>query len=928
MTAAPGMYAFAGGLITLIGWVANIPPLTDWAHSGISMMPNMAVALMLAGAALALFSFGHPRAAAVLGLLTGLIGAATLFEHITQINLGIDTLLVSRPWGQRGTLAMGRIGPPGSASLAIIGAAIVLAAWGRKSRGLAAAGGILVIGIATLSITGYIFGADALFSLPRLTVIALQTATMLLALGIGLVMSVPEAQPMKMLRDDSAAAALVRRALPFIILLPLVVGWLRLHGQNAGWYDAAFGTALRTVVEVALLVGLLWWAATAVKSHEKPLRESETRKAAILKSSLDAIVSMDGSGLIVEFNPAAEMMFGRRAAEVIGRPLSQVIIPERLRPAHEQGLAHYRATGEGRVLGRRIEMPALRADGTEFPVELSINRVPGIEPPLFSGFIRDISERKLAVEQRSMFAAIIESSDDAILSKDLNGIITSWNPGAERLFGYTAAEAVGQPVLMLVPRDRFNEEPAILERIRRGERVDHYETIRRRKDGTLLDVSLTISPIVDSEGKIIGASKIARNISERAQADETRSRLAAIVESSDDAILSKNLNGIITSWNAGAQRIFGYTAEETVGQPVTMLMPPERFNEEPGILERIRRGDRVDHYETIRRRKDGTLFDVSLTISPIADSQGKIIGASKIARDITEHKRAQQALREAHELLESRASQLEKMIEERTAELRKSNEELVASLARQDKLTADLRETVQQLETFSYSIVHDMRAPLRSMRSFASFLESEYRDKLDATGRSYLQRIMGSAIRMDALITDVLTYSRITSGETPLTPVNLDELVTEIVENYPQFQESAAAIHIKHPLPPVCGNPALLTQIISNLLGNALKFIPPDRAARVTVRGENGAGKVRLWFEDNGIGIAPEHQEQIFHLFRRLHRPDEYPGTGVGLAIVRKAAARMGGKVGLESEPGAGSRFWVELDSPGGDAQDADLERR
>ncbi|HWN93972.1 MAG TPA: PAS domain S-box protein, partial [Methylomirabilota bacterium] len=637
-----GLYAFAGGVTTLIGWAVDIQPLTDWANSGISMMPNMAVALMLAGAALVLLSFGKPRAAGGLGFFSGMIGAATLFEHITGINLGIDTLLVSRPWGQRGTLEIGRIGPPGSTSLAIIGTAIVLAAFGRKSRRWAPVGGILAIAIAMLSITGYIFGADALFSLPRLTVIAFQTATFLLALGIGLVMSVPEAQPMKILCENSVAAVLVRRALPFIILLPMVVGWLRLQGQNAGWYDAAFGNALRTMTEVALLVGLLCWAAAAVKAHEKPLRESETRKAAILKSSLDAIVSMDAGGLIVEFNPAAEAMFGRRAVEVIGRPLSQVIIPEHLRAAHENGLARYHQTGKGSVLNKRIEMTAVRADGTEFPVELSINRVPGLEPPLFSGFIRDLSERK--------------------------------------------------------------------------------------------------------------------------EADEARSRLAAIVESSDDAILSKDLNGIITTWNAGAERLFGYTAEETIGRHVTMLMPPERFNEEPGILERIRRAERVEHYETIRRRKDGTLLDVSLTISPIVGGHGQIVGASKIARDITERKRAQEALRAAHELLESRTNQLEQIVEERTAALRNINEELVASLARQDKLTNDLRETVQQLETFSYSIVHDMRAPLRSMRSFAAFLEAEYHDKLDDTGRGYLQRIMGSATRMDALITDVLTYSRISSG--------------------------------------------------------------------------------------------------------------------------------------------------------------------
>ncbi len=232
-----------------------------------------------------------------------------------------------------------------------------------------------------------------------------------------------------------------------------------------------------------------------------------------------------------------------------------------------------------------------------------------------------------------------------------------------------------------------------------------------------------------------------------------------------------------------------------------------------------------------------------------------------------------------------------------------------------EKRTSDLRETVQQLETFSYSIVHDMRAPLRSMRSFASFLETEYADKIDEHGRNYLQRIMASALRMDALITDVLTYSRIGAGETTLIRVNLDELVTEIVGQYPQFQEAHDKIHIERPLPIVRGNPALLTQVISNLLGNALKFVPVGRTPRVTVRAETRSPRIRLWIEDNGIGIAEEHRDKIFGLFQRLHRPDEYAGTGVGLAVVKRAAERMGGSAGVDSDPGIGSRFWIELEN-------------
>ena len=372
-----------------------------------------------------------------------------------------------------------------------------------------------------------------------------------------------------------------------------------------------------------------------------------------------------------------------------------------------------------------------------------------------------------AVPAASLLSAIIESCDDAIISKDLEGMITSWNPAAERIFGYTAAEAVGQPILMLVPRERTAEEADILARIRKGERIQHRQTVRRRKDGTLVDISVTISPIRDSSGAIIGASKIARDLAEerrtldrlavaeerfrvtlasigdaviavdlnsritfinkvaeeltgwreadalgkplsvvfniigeltrrpaenpvakvlrvgkvvglanhtaliardgteraiadsaapiRDTADQTfgvvlvfrdvsgtrtaelaLARLAAIVEHSDDAIISKDLHGIITSWNKAAERIFGYTAAEAVGRLITMLIPPNRQDEEQDILRRLRRGELVDHFKTVRITKHGKLIPISVTISPIRDSSGDIVGASKIARVISE----------------------------------------------------------------------------------------------------------------------------------------------------------------------------------------------------------------------------------------------------------------------------------------------------
>jgi PAS domain S-box-containing protein len=243
-------------------------------------------------------------------------------------------------------------------------------------------------------------------------------------------------------------------------------------------------------------------------------------------------------------------------------------------------------------------------------------------------------------------AKIVDSSDDAIVSKDLNGTILSWNAAAERMFGYTSEEAVGRSIRMIIPDDRQSEEDFVLGQIRAGQAVRHHETIRQRKDGSQIPISLTVSPLYDDGGRVIGASKIARDITDRKEADRAQKRLAAVVESSDDAIVAKDLNSTIVSWNRAAERMFGYTAEEAIGQSVRMIIPEELQSEEDMVLARIRAGGLVDHYETRRRRKDGSEVLVSLTVSPIVDATGRVIGASKIARDITEQSRLRAVARE------------------------------------------------------------------------------------------------------------------------------------------------------------------------------------------------------------------------------------------------------------------------------------------
>jgi signal transduction histidine kinase len=228
--------------------------------------------------------------------------------------------------------------------------------------------------------------------------------------------------------------------------------------------------------------------------------------------------------------------------------------------------------------------------------------------------------------------------------------------------------------------------------------------------------------------------------------------------------------------------------------------------------------------------------------------------------------------------------------------------------------TAELQERNEELETFAYSISHDLRSPLRAMEGFSQALLEDYADRLDQTGRQHAERVVNAARTMDRLIDDLLAYSRLTRSDLHLRPLDLHQSVRTALEQLEaEVKSRQARIEIEEPLPAVVGHAPTLAQVLANLLANGIKFVPPGRTPEVRVRAEARDGRVRLWIEDNGIGVAPEHHERIFRVFERLHRTTEYPGTGIGLAIVRKAMERMGGSSGLESEPGRGSRFWIEL---------------
>ncbi len=385
-----------------------------------------------------------------------------------------------------------------------------------------------------------------------------------------------------------------------------------------------------------------------------------------------------------------------------------------------------------------------------------------------------------------LLAAIVNSCEDAIISKDLNGIVTSWNHAAVRIFGYTADEMIGQPIIRLMTEAYYPEEAEILRRVRAGQRIEHYETQRFRKDGGRVEVSLTISPIRDRTGKIIGSSKIAHDISDRKRSEEARFRLASIVDSAEDAIVSKNLEGIITSWNEAATRMFGYQPEEILGHSILRLIPQELHAEEREILRRLTAGERIDRYESQRLRKNGERLEVSLTISPIRDASGKVIGSSKIAHDISAQK------------------QMERL------------------LIQSEKLAASGRMAAR--------IAHEINNPLESVMNLVFLARTSCTNNPDA--QEYLKTAEQEIDRVSHIARQTLGYYRDTGKPVE---VLLDELIEDVLTVY-QSKLSARGISVERRIESgraIAVSRGEFVQILSNLISNAIDAMEDGGRIRI-----------------------------------------------------------------------------------------------
>jgi len=610
---------------------------------------------------------------------------------------------------------------------------------------------------------------------------------------------------------------------------------------------------------------------------------SDARRAALYKTGIVGIVIGTFDGRIVEINDALVQMVGYEKEEILsGRLDWRSLTPPEWRDGDDRAADELRARG---VIAPR-EKEYIHKSGRRVPVLIGSALIAGSAGEILS-YVVDLSaqrrtaaevERLRDVRSEAMFRGLLEAAPDAVVVIDSAGKIVLVNGKTEDLFGYARVELLGQSVDALVPArlrgPHSAHRTAFFAAPRARAMGEQLELFGLRKDGSEFPVEISLSPFETPGGVLVSAS--IRDITQRRRAEEQRARLAAIVDASSDAIIGKTLDGTVTSWNEAAERLFGYAPGEILGRPITTLVPSRLLGEETEILTRLARGERIEQLDTIRRTKDGREVDVSVTISPVRDSRGSIVGAAKVVRDVTARRRANEAVAHAKDAAEA---------------------------------------ANRELEAFSYSVAHDLRAPLRGMNGFAQVLLTTYGDRLDAEGRDYLQEIVLNAAKMAELIDGLLALARVTRSEVRREHVDISALAHEVTNRLATSEpERHVDVRVEEGLT-ADADVRLVRALFENLLGNAWKFTSKAATSRIEVGATQEDGGHAFFVRDNGAGFDMAHAGKLFAPFQRLHTLTEFPGTGIGLATVRRIVHRHGGQIRADGAVGSGATFTFTLPS-------------
>lgn len=654
------------------------------------------------------------------------------------------------------------------------------------------------------------------------------------------------------------------------------------------------------------------------------LKEQEAQYRLLVDSVTDyAIFSLDQTGLITSWNSGATKLTRLTAADTLGQPITRFAL------CSAAGLTAVATTGHYEYEGWYH-----RQDGSQFWATVTLTALQGeLNQQGFSVIIRDTTQHQqneqALQESYALLQGVMEGTTDAVYVKDQAGQYQFVNSTTAKIFGKSKAEIIGRDDRQLIslPEAIALQQIDQLVMTSGCSQTIEESVLVAGKARTYLS---TKDPYRDARGNILGVIGVSRDITERKQVyqqlQHSAQRLAALY-AIDTAILQDEpppviaqialtrlqqlipyqqavvllldqqtqqaqvLAGKISTWVAGSQLVYSTAQLATLEQSQPLYLTGETLLTQcPVVLEPLVAAG----YQSI--------LSLALRVNRLFFGN-LILAAAQQSAFTAEHQAVASEI--ANQLaIAFQQAQLRQQVQQYTSEL----EQRVA------ERTQALQEANEGLETFNYSASHDLRAPLRVMQGLTQALLEDYREQLDTTGQQYLQEVARSANQADQLVTNLLEYGRLTRADIALGPINLSQLVVNVVTQLQdQHHEDQAQITIDHPLPDVLGHPAVLEQVILNLITNAIKFMPPDCQPQVRIWATVEQNWVRLWIADNGIGIVQEHQQRIFQAFERLHTATTYPGTGIGLAIVRKGIERMGGQVGVESQPGQGSQFWLTL---------------
>ncbi len=627
---------------------------------------------------------------------------------------------------------------------------------------------------------------------------------------------------------------------------------------------------------------------------EEELRHSPALFESLLESAPDAIIAVDQAGHMVLVNSQAEKMFGYRRPELLGQSI-ELLMPGRFRDLHLAHRANYSRMPNTRPMGVVLDLWGQRKDGTEFPVEISLSPVGTVNGSWIVSIIRDMTDRmgtEISLQEQAARlqeqADLIELAHDIIIVRDLDNRITYWNHGAEETYGWSKSEVLGEVTHTLL-KTQF---PKSLEQVQSELLTQgrwEGELVHAARDGHKVVVASRQVLQRDEHGQPHAILEIDRDTTQSKRSEEqlrqSEERFRLLVEQVHDyAIFGLDPEGHVTSWNEGAARLNGYRAEEIIGQHFSIFFTPEDLRRGKPE-EELRAAAAQGHYEEEARRvcKDGTSYWADVVITALRDPQGNLRGFSKVIRDITLRKETQEQIH-----------RLNRELERRVRELATLN---------------------QELETFSYSVSHDLRAPLRAIAGFSQALVEDYDATLDEQGKDYTRRINAATQRLTELIDDLLMLSRVTRSEMNReATVDLSGMAQSIAAQLQSTQPERRVQFVIQPGLVTPGDPHLLHIALDNLMGNAWKFTSKRPEARIEFGTDGTDSGNRVYFvRDNGAGFDMAFADKLFGPFQRLHSGNEFPGTGIGLATVQRIIRRHGGRVWAQGEVDKGATVFFTL---------------